>query len=62
MQILVATKEKRAFVEGKDTVFWHGDTEITEQRIENFKKRRTGKPVEAMSPSAGEGDALNCSS
>ena len=53
MSIIVAKAEKRVREEGKETVFFHGQSEITPQRIERFKRRKTTKAVEDMLPSAG---------
>jgi tetratricopeptide (TPR) repeat protein len=54
MSIVVAKSDKRARDEGKETVFFHGETQITRQRIEQFKRRKTWKAVEPVSPGAGE--------
>jgi hypothetical protein len=54
MRIVVAKAEKRARNEGKDTTFFHGDMQITAERIEQFKRRKTVKDVERMSPGAGQ--------
>ena len=53
MQVVVAKQQKRAR-EGKHTVFMHGSTEITSERIENFKRRKVSKMPDAVSPSAGK--------
>jgi hypothetical protein len=52
-RIIVAKAEKRAR-DGKDTVFYHGDTEITTERIENFKRRKVSKETEVEYPTAGK--------
>ena len=52
MSIIAAKAEKRAR-EGKETVFFHGHSEITRERIDQFKRRKTTKAVEPISPSAG---------
>jgi len=54
MSIVVAKSNKRARDDGKETVFFHGETQITPQRIEQFKRRKTGKAAEPVSPGAGE--------
>lgn len=54
MSIVVAKSDKRARDEGKETVFFHGETLITRQRIEQFKRRKTWKAAEPISPSVGE--------
>jgi hypothetical protein len=53
MQIVIAKAEKRAREEGKETMFFHGESQITTKRIENFKKRKLTKELEVASPSAG---------
>ena len=53
MKIIVAIAEEHAR-EGLGTVFYHGDSEITPARIENFKRRKTTKESDAASPSDGE--------
>jgi hypothetical protein len=40
MQFVVSKEEERA-LQGKDTVFYYGGTEITYKRIQNFKSRRS---------------------
>lgn len=40
MDALVAKAAKRSRDEDKDTVFYHGKTEISSKRVQNFKKRR----------------------
>jgi hypothetical protein len=52
-RVIVAKTEKRAR-EGKDTIFFHGESEITAERIQNFKRRNGAREVEAISPSAGQ--------
>jgi hypothetical protein len=42
MRDIVAEGAKRA-LEGKDAIFFHGVTRVTAQRIENFKRRKTGE-------------------
>ncbi|KAH8780621.1 hypothetical protein F5882DRAFT_500542 [Hyaloscypha sp. PMI_1271] len=54
MSIIVAKSDKRARDEGKETVFFHGETQITRQRIEQFKRRKTWKAAEPVSPGVGE--------
>jgi len=53
MQISIAKAEKRAREEGKETIFFHGESQITTKRIENLKKRKLTKELEGESPSAG---------
>lgn len=52
MSFTVAKTEKRKTIEGKDTVFFRGETQITSDRIEHFKKRKLGKNANPMSPIA----------
>ena len=40
MDVLVAKAAKRSTDDDKDTVFYHGRTEISSQKVQNFKKRR----------------------
>jgi tetratricopeptide (TPR) repeat protein len=54
MSVVVAKSDKRARDEGKETVFFHGEAQITRQRIEQFKRRKTWKAAEPVSPGAGE--------
>jgi len=60
MKILIAKAERRALVEKKDTVFFHGKKEITPERIELFKMRRsfTEGPAASSSQSASEAAIL----
>jgi hypothetical protein len=51
MKILIAKAERRAFVEKKDTVFFHGKKEIAPERIELFKMRKSFMEGPAASPS-----------
>jgi hypothetical protein len=51
MQFVVAKEEERAR-EGKDTVFRYGGFEITHQRIQNFKSRKSR--AVAFLPNPGE--------
>jgi ribosomal protein L2 len=53
MNIIVSKAEKRAREEGKETVFFHGETHITRERIEQFKRRKTKSEVEIASSIAG---------
>ncbi|PMD60667.1 uncharacterized protein K444DRAFT_387287, partial [Hyaloscypha bicolor E] len=52
MSIVVAKSDKRARDNGKETVFFHGETQITRQRIEQFKRRKIWKAAEPVSPGA----------
>ncbi|PMD43189.1 hypothetical protein L207DRAFT_563929 [Hyaloscypha variabilis F] len=51
MKILIAKAERRAFIEKKDTVFFHGKKEIAPERIELFKMRKSFTKGPAASPS-----------
>jgi hypothetical protein len=53
MNIIVAKAEKRVREEGKETVFFHGQSEITQERIEQFKRRKTTKAVDEVLPNVG---------
>lgn len=52
MSILCAKAKRRKHEDGKETTFYHFDSEISTDRIERFKK--TTKVQEMASPSAGE--------
>jgi hypothetical protein len=54
MNILLAKAEKRLHEEGKETVFHMGMSQITRERIEQFKRRKVTKEIQAVSPEAGE--------
>lgn len=54
MKFILAKTEKRVRDEGKETVFFHGDNQVTEERIEGFKKRKFAKEEDGASPSIGE--------
>ncbi|OBT78568.1 hypothetical protein VF21_00954 [Pseudogymnoascus sp. 05NY08] len=47
MQWIAASGTKRAY-EGKDTDFFYGETQVTAQKIENFKRRKTGEVPDNM--------------
>ena len=61
MSILTAKAEKRARVEGKETIFFHGSSEITRERLEQFKRRKTTKEIAPVSPTAGMLLRADCS-
>jgi len=50
MAVIVAKSEKRLREEGKQTAFFHGGSQITLEKLENFKRRKT--LTSASSPSA----------
>ena len=54
MNFIVAKGQKRRRDEGKETVFFRGQSEITSRKIESFKKRRPIDDKETMSPCAGK--------
>jgi hypothetical protein len=58
MNILVAKAEKRVREDGKETTFFHGGSQITKERIDQFKRRKTTKDIEAPLPSAGKLNGL----
>ena len=53
MNVLVAKAEKRLHEEGKETVFYMGTSQITRERIEQFKRRKVTKEIQTVSPEAG---------
>jgi len=53
MDIVVVIAAKRARDEGKETIFFLGEAQILPGRIEQFKRRKTSKNTEPVSPSAG---------
>jgi hypothetical protein len=52
MNFISSKKKKRKNEDGKETVFYHWDSEISFERIERFRKNP--KTSEIASPSAGE--------
>ena len=53
MAMVLSKAEKRSREEGKETTIFHGGNQISKERIEQFKRRRTFREEVAMSPSAG---------
>lgn len=53
MRTIVAKAEKRSR-EGKETIFYHNGIQIADERLGNFKRRKTTKEQEPVSPSAGK--------
>jgi hypothetical protein len=53
MRFVVAKAAKRARDEGKETIFFLGEAPILPDRIEQFKKRKTNRNTEPVSPNAG---------
>lgn len=54
MNVLVAKAEKRLHEEGKETVFCIGTSQITRERIAQFKRRKVTKETQTVSPEASE--------
>ena len=57
MNIILSKAEKRVREEGKETVFFHGETHITKERIEYFKRKKTKSEVEIASSIEGMSEA-----
>jgi hypothetical protein len=53
MRFVVTKQEKRLHEDGKDTEFFRGDSMITSERIETFKKRKTTRDLGILSPAPG---------
>ncbi|CZS97693.1 uncharacterized protein RAG0_06645 [Rhynchosporium agropyri] len=53
MSFAVAKTEKRKVDEGKDTVFFHGDSLIPSEKIEHFKRRKMSSKARKASPDPG---------
>ncbi|TVY81805.1 hypothetical protein LSUE1_G004926 [Lachnellula suecica] len=60
MNIVLVKADKRAKDEGKDTIIFHGKSQVTRERIEQFKRRRHTKDIESVSPSAGAWTSSKC--
>lgn len=54
MQVIVAKAAKRAIDNGKETVFFLGDAQISPEKMQNFKRRKTTTVLKEASPSAGK--------
>jgi hypothetical protein len=54
MMFVVAKANGRAGEEGKDTVFLHGGSQITSEKIEKFKRRKISNDREARHASMSE--------
>jgi len=52
MRVMGAKAKKRKNNDGKETVFYHWDSEVSVERFERFRK--TPKASEIASPSAGK--------
>ncbi|KAH7379810.1 hypothetical protein BKA64DRAFT_749969 [Cadophora sp. MPI-SDFR-AT-0126] len=53
MSFAVAKKEKRKNEEGKDTIFYHGESKIPSEKIEHFKRRKMSNKARIASPDPG---------
>jgi hypothetical protein len=53
MMTVLTKAEKRARDEGKESIFFHAGSEISNQRIVNFKKRKIAQKLESTSPIIG---------
>jgi hypothetical protein len=56
MSVLVAKAGKRMRDEGKRTVFFLGESQITRERIEQFKRRKLTREIDDVSAEAGKRD------
>jgi hypothetical protein len=56
MSVLVAKAGKRMRDEGKRTVFFLGESQITRERIEQFKRRKLTREIDDISAEAGKCD------
>jgi hypothetical protein len=56
MSVLVAKAGKRMRDEGKRTVFFLGESQITRERIEQFKRRKLTREIDDVSAEAGKCD------
>ncbi|KAI6710695.1 hypothetical protein JHW43_006753 [Diplocarpon mali] len=53
MSFAVAKREKRKIDEGKETVFYHGDSLIPSEKIEHFKRRKMTNRGRVATPDPG---------
>ncbi|KAL2060740.1 hypothetical protein VTL71DRAFT_9382 [Oculimacula yallundae] len=53
MSFAVAKTEKRKNDEGKETIFYHGDSLIPSEKIEHFKRRKMSSKARIASPDPG---------
>ncbi|KAG4440765.1 hypothetical protein IFR05_003752 [Cadophora sp. M221] len=53
MSFAVAKTEKRKNDEGKDTIFYHGESLIPSEKIEHFKRRKMSNKARIASPDPG---------
>jgi hypothetical protein len=54
MEAIIAKALKRSREESKDTVFFHGSSQIRPERIENFKKRKMASGKHSVSLRSGK--------
>jgi hypothetical protein len=59
MQIIVNKSEKRAREEGKNTRFFYNGVPLLDQKIQNFKKRKTTIETCTETTSAGKTTRLS---
>lgn len=52
--MLVRKAEKRKLEEGKETEFYHCGTQITMEKFESFKKRKSGSYLSLEAPEPSE--------
>jgi hypothetical protein len=52
MKIVVAKVDSRKREAGKDTTVFHNGVQISAEKIENFKKRKTVRESDPASPNA----------
>ena len=53
MRILIAKAEKRSIEDNKETIFFKGECQIPQEKIDLFKRRKVTKQTAPASPSAG---------
>lgn len=58
MSFAVAKTEKRKNDEGKDTIFYHGESVIPSEKIEHFKRRKMSNKGRIASPDPGKSRSL----
>jgi hypothetical protein len=59
MNFLVAKAEKRMHDEGKDTVFFSGTSQITRERIEQFKRRKISREFDKLFLEGGTCESIS---
>ncbi len=53
MRMLIAKAEKRLIEDNKETIFFKGECQIPQEKIDIFKRRKVTKQTAPVSPSAG---------